>query len=178
MPHTKLPRIIERIQEHKREQAIEQQKIYININTIVAYFIEKMQQVGNPGLVEPEKDPSLNDPDVSRYAGSGKGRGNRSKLPWHPQGVWWSGVHNLPCASIYPDGKWKYIAPIFDNRTNEIDYYWEISSGEDRKEPDLSFPYEPYAATYGSAYGMISSIVIEQLKKHNPSVLAALPLYK
>ena len=147
---------------------------YDQINHLVAYFIEKMKEVGNPGLVDPENDPLLDDP-ISKYAGSGKGRVDRAKLPWHSQGVWWSGVHNLECASIYPDGKWKYIAPIFDNRTNEIDYYWEISSAEDREEPELSFPYEPYGATYESAYNHVRAIVIEQLTKYNPGALAALP---
>jgi hypothetical protein len=151
-------------EEHKRQQVIEQQKTYTNINTLVAYFIEKMQQIGNPGLAKPDKDPLLDE-----Y------RADRSKLPWHSQGVWWSGIANLVCASINPDGKWRYIAPIFDNRTNKIDYYWEISSGEDKDEPELSFPYEPYGATYESAYSSVRSIIVEQLQKHNPSALVKLP---
>lgn len=160
---------------YKREQAIGQKKIYNEINTLVAYFIEKMQEIGNPGLVEPSNDPFLDDPYISKYAGSGKERGDRSKLPWHSQGVWWSGVTALICASINPDGEWRYIAPVYNNTTNEIEYYWEISSAEDREELDLSFPYEPYGATCGSAYNNIRSIILDQLKKHYPSALTELP---
>lgn len=151
-------------EEHKKQQVIEQQKIYANINTLVAYFVEKMQQVGNPGLVEPDKDPL-----VDEYCA------DRSKLPWHSQGVWWSGVTDLVWASINPDGEWRYIAPIFDNRTNKIDYYWEISSEGDRDELELSFPYEPCGATHRSAYSSVSSIVVKQLQKYNPNALAKLP---
>jgi len=136
-----------------------------------------MKEVGNPGLVDPENDPLLDDP-ISKYAGSGKGRVDRAKLPWHSQGVWWSGVHNLECASIYPDGKWKYIAPIFDNRTNEIDYYWEISSGEDKEEPIFDHPYEPYNATHGHALGYVTSIVERELGKHSPGTLTELSFFQ
>lgn len=152
-------------EERQKTYVLGHQKTYAKINTLVAYFFEKMQQVGNPGLVEPDKDPLLDEYHV-----------DRSKLPWHSQGVWWSGATYLALASINPDGKWRYLAPIFNNRTNKIDYYWEISSGEDRDEPAVSFPYEPYKATHESAYSSIRSMIVEQLQKHNPDALATLPV--
>lgn len=162
-------------EERQKEQRIEQQKIYSQIDALVAYFIEKVQEVGSPGLTHPEDDPALNNPYVSVYAHLGKGKGDRAKLPWHPRGVWWSGVCNLQFACIYPDGKWKYIAPIFDNRTDEVDSYWEILSMEDREEPDLSFPLESSGATHEDAYNAVRTLITEQLTMYNPGTLAELP---
>ena len=152
----------------QREQEERNGSTHDQINTLVTYFMEKMQEVGSPGLAEPRDNP--NGCDFRSYGKDG----DYSELPWDPKGVWLM-PNGLTYACIYPDGRWTYIAPIFNNRTNEVEYYWRISSTEDSDEPSPGFPYEPYEATHEIAYSLVRNLVVEQLTKHNPSALTELP---
>lgn len=152
--------------------------VYLKINTLVAFFVNKMREVGFPELSR-QRMRAFEPGDVMR-----KLLPANTTLPIEitvARKAWWGGPQGKCC--ITSDGQWEYMGVCESHRERswgEFAAWWVVSSHHFKQSVAKRDPY-PFnmylvlnegTATLQHALSAMAAMMEALLAKHNPGAVA------
>jgi hypothetical protein len=179
------PCIVPREEPRTAEEERADRELYAKTNKLVAFFVGRMQEIGNPGLSPGPAPEWIPTKPLSKL---GKGI-PLTKVPDEidlpPEGAWWGGVYL--CSCITPRGDWEYrcTSIVYDPDVpspDDVSAFWVLASTtpEYRRSTLKSnqlYPYIPWyvdhpsTATVQHAYEEMVGIMARMLERYRPDTL-------